>query len=195
MQTLQSQPLMQQPQLDINALIKTAPAQQVAPASDGLGMVSAFVMVLCVLAIVRLKLVPLRRTIFQRPAVLSLWAVCAVILSAWVSYERTATPSDTTESATLRGLIVGGIFVAALVFSFKAAWKISPAERQAVASEAPAASRNTAKVSPVVLAAIIIGGCVLIATGVSIYFSPYQSCMRSHHSEFFCARITSGRPN
>lgn len=49
--------------------------------------------------------------------------------------------------------------------------------------------------SPVKLG-LIIGGAILLATGLYIYFSPYQSCVRAYDKpggELVCARLLGGR--
>ena len=43
---------------------------------------------------------------------------------------------------------------------------------------------------------LIIGAAVLLATGLYIYFSPYQSCVRAYdkpNAEVVCARLVGGR--
>ena len=42
----------------------------------------------------------------------------------------------------------------------------------------------------------IIGAAILLATGLYIYFSPYQSCVRAYDkpgAEVVCARLLGGR--
>ena len=50
-----------------------------------------------------------------------------------------------------------------------------------------------------VKAALIIGGSILVAIGLWIYFSPYQTCVRAEYdrgsdrAEIRCAAVVSGR--
>ena len=49
--------------------------------------------------------------------------------------------------------------------------------------------------SNLVKAALIIGGSILLATGLWIYYSPYHTCVRNSdnpNASFTCAVVTSG---
>lgn len=50
----------------------------------------------------------------------------------------------------------------------------------------------------VIVAAAIVGGAIIIATGLSIYFSPYHTCLRTYEAsmqsvEWMCAMVLGGR--